>query len=200
MKRRTLLSFIPSALIGMLSFKVKAEDAHVEFGEMNVALDAVSAIPDSVMLGDLILCAVDGVVYKTIESTVRGEITFYNKKGQIHRDGDLPAIMRRDGYCSWFKNGVCHRDNGPAVIHSDGRKEWLKNGICHREDGPAIVDPCGVREWYFNGNRHREDGPAIEDDKFPAFTQWFYKGHRFFVCDLESFRELIAPCKARGFV
>ena len=54
-----------------------------------------------------------------------------NSEGQIHRDGDLPAIIESDGYCAWYQNGLRHRDNNlPAVIWPDNFCDWYIHGVC----------------------------------------------------------------------
>jgi hypothetical protein len=41
--------------------------------------------------------------------------------GQLHRDGDQPAIIYRDGSKSWYKNGEKYRDSDdPVEKRSDG--------------------------------------------------------------------------------
>ena len=66
-----------------------------------------------------------------------GTQKFYNEKGQIHRDNDLPAIIRADGYKAWYQNGKLHRDNDkPAVIGAAGYQHWYQNGnFIKRERG-----------------------------------------------------------------
>ena len=52
-----------------------------------------------------------------------------NDLGQLHRDGDKPAIIWADGGRRWYKNGELHRDGDkPAVISASGTKLWYKNG------------------------------------------------------------------------
>lgn len=52
---------------------------------------------------------------------------YWFKNGKLHRDTDLPALIRADGSQYWFRKGKFHRDNLPAVIHPDGSQEWYKN-------------------------------------------------------------------------
>ena len=56
-------------------------------------------------------------------------ITEYYKDGVLHRDGDLPAVISARGDLEYYKNGRRHRDNGPAVIRKDGVCSWYKNGV-----------------------------------------------------------------------
>ena len=57
-----------------------------------------------------------------------GHLYWRNKNGELHRDGDKPAVIYAYGYLGWFQNGERHRSCGPAVIRSDGRNEWWING------------------------------------------------------------------------
>jgi hypothetical protein len=89
------------------------------------------------------------------------------KKGEFHRDRDLPAIIEyyEDGqtsYQEWYKKGVLHRDGAlPAYIgYNNGKiscQQWYKKGVYHRDgDLPAYVgyDSNGqisYQQWYKNG-------------------------------------------------
>lgn len=80
----------------------------------------------------------------------KGEEWWYNM-GILHRDGDEPAVIRKE-MKMWVKNGVCSRDNDlPAIILTKGDKYWYKNGDLHRENGPAIIRPDGTEEFWING-------------------------------------------------
>jgi len=49
-----------------------------------------------------------------------GSQTWY-QNGLLHRDNDLPAIIRKNGSLFWYQNGQLHRDfNRPAIIDSNG--------------------------------------------------------------------------------
>lgn len=50
---------------------------------------------------------------------------WFNEKGLIHRDGDLPAEVAPDGYCVYYKEGLKHRIHGWAVVR-EGRKQGVK--------------------------------------------------------------------------
>ena len=52
--------------------------------------------------------------------------TEYYKNGVLHRDGDLPAVISARGDLEYWKNGRRHRDNGPAIIRKDGVCSWYK--------------------------------------------------------------------------
>ena len=56
-------------------------------------------------------------------------ITEYYKNGVLHRDGDFPAVISARGDLEYWKNGRRHRDNGPAIIRKDGVCSWYKNGV-----------------------------------------------------------------------
>lgn len=65
---------------------------------------------------------------------VFGTSVWRNKKETIHRSGDNPAIITREGSMMWYKNGKCHRDNDkPAIIYASGEKEWHVNGKIIKE-------------------------------------------------------------------
>ena len=53
----------------------------------------------------------------------------YYKNGVLHRDGDLPAVISARGDLEYWKKGKRHRDNGPAIIRKDGVCSWYKNGV-----------------------------------------------------------------------
>lgn len=55
---------------------------------------------------------------------------FWMKKGLLHRDNDMPAIIYQNGTRCWFWNGKQHRGNNlPAVEYLNGEKEWWVDGI-----------------------------------------------------------------------
>ena len=65
----------------------------------------------------------------------KGTQRFYNEKGQLHRDNDLPAIIRVSGTQLWYQNDKLHRDNDmPAIVRANGNKHWYKNGIRYTVD------------------------------------------------------------------
>ena len=67
------------------------------------------------------------VDYKDGGWKIGDKITYYNNKGELHRD-DGPAAIYPNGTEFWLKNGSLHRDDGPAVIRADGSKEYFLNG------------------------------------------------------------------------
>src|SRR5688572_12748152 len=83
---------------------------------------------------------------------------WYDEKGQLHRDNDLPAMSRDELLC-WYQHGKLHRENDkPAVIDREGCQEWWFEDKLHREgDKPAVIDPStSLAEWYVNGEKIRE--------------------------------------------
>ena len=88
---------------------------------------------------------------------------FWYNNDLLHRDDDLPAIIRADGTQYWFINGKSHRDNDlPAIINANGTQCWYINGKCHRDnDLPAVIKANGTQYWYINGKCHRLYKPAI---------------------------------------
>jgi hypothetical protein len=106
---------------------------------------------------------------------------FYFQYNMLHRDDDLPAIIRANGDKEWYIEDNRERvdDDLPTVIRANGDKEWYKdNMMCRiiKENGdqiwyvdgkigrdnikkrfdsdisqPAIIRANGDREWYNNG-------------------------------------------------
>lgn len=76
-------------------------------------------------------------------------ITVHYLNGQIHRDGDLPAIYTFEGdvfpergehFIEFYKHGKLHRENNkPAIInfyYGELRaKHWYVNGLEHNDNG-----------------------------------------------------------------
>lgn len=88
--------------------------------------------------------------------TIHKNKTFYTKKGNLHRDGNLPAVEYADGRKEYWKNGKRHRDGDlPAVDCADGTKEWWQNGKLHRDgDLPAIEWADGYKEYWKGGVKY----------------------------------------------
>lgn len=64
----------------------------------------------------------------------------YLKNGLPHRDGDLPAEIRPDGYQAWYKNGESFREgNKPDIINNNSLDNSYEKGR--------------VRTYVINGNR-----------------------------------------------
>jgi hypothetical protein len=83
-----------------------------------------------------------------------GTQEWYNE-GELHRDGDLPAIILADGDQWWYKKGKFHRDGDlPAIIHGNGKQEWFKEGKRHRDgDLPAVIYANGDQYWFKEGRQ-----------------------------------------------
>jgi hypothetical protein len=88
----------------------------------------------------------------TMTIDINGSKIWKNKKGEIHRDNDLPAIEYYNGTKVWYQYGKRHRDNDlPAIEFIDGTKEWYQYGKRHRDNGkPAFVAFNGNKEWFIN--------------------------------------------------
>ena len=56
-------------------------------------------------------------------------------------------------YTEWRLNGQLHREGDkPAVIYASGTKYWLWHGKCHREgDKPSMIYADGTKLWYIHG-------------------------------------------------
>jgi len=79
------------------------------------------------------------------------------RNGQLHGEGDLPAIVWANGDRVWYRNGLRHREGDlPALIGGNGDQVWSRNGQLHRKgegDPPAVVCADGTQQWYLNGVR-----------------------------------------------
>jgi len=107
-------------------------------------------------------------------------IEYRLSNGNLHRE-DGPAIEHTEGSKFHYFNGNLHREGDlPAVEYSNGTKEWRIHGKLHREDGPAFegLNGNGHKEWWIEGKLHREDGPAIE--KPNGFKEWWIAGEKVF--------------------
>jgi hypothetical protein len=56
-----------------------------------------------------------------------------NSKGQFHRIGG-PAIVRSNGYQSYWVEGKRHRLDGPAIIRPNGTWEYWVDDIQYTEE------------------------------------------------------------------
>jgi len=78
----------------------------------------------------------------------------WHGNGQLHREGDLPAVIYANGGHAWYQNGQVHREGDlPAFIDGKGYQAWYRHGKRHREgeeDPPAVIYPDGRQEWYLN--------------------------------------------------
>jgi hypothetical protein len=108
---------------------------------------------------------------------------FWYRDGKLHRDGDLPAVIRANEHC-WFdcwnyhlyndlpamklahfqyKNGKYNLENELTVIIENGKQFWYEHGKLNRDGNlPEEICPDGSQCWYKHGNIHRDgDLPAI---------------------------------------
>ncbi len=105
-----------------------------------------------------------------------GDVYWLNANGELHRDGDLPAIENPDGSKAWYRNGQRHRDGDlPAIEDADGSKLWCQNGLLSRDgDLPATEYADGSKEWWVNGifqYRISPDGTRANGLP-PKFSWW----------------------------
>ncbi len=71
--------------------------------------------------------------------------------GQLHREGDLPAVITSLGDCEWWVHGKRHREGGyPAVLRHDGYMECWENGV---RVSPVPCGHGGGSEEYFSMQR-----------------------------------------------
>lgn len=96
-------------------------------------------------------------------AAVRGEIGSapcieYVLFNQLHRGGDLPAVIWTDGTCEWYRYGKRHRDNDMPAIVNPVCQTWCQNGTIHRNhDLPAMIAADGRQWWLQHGWLHRDN-------------------------------------------
>lgn len=102
------------------------------------------------------------------------------QNGKLHRDNDLPAVIRTNGDQEWYQNDQLHRDNDLPAIIQNGDQLWYKHGVIHRDnDLPAFVWANGYQGWYQDGLLHRENGlPAIIYMNGTK-KRWYYLGYNY---------------------
>lgn len=89
--------------------------------------------------------------------------------------GKLYQVVEYKNFTKWFYEGKLHREGDkPAIIYKNGTQEWYIKGLLHREnDKPAIIRNNGFEEWYLNGARHRSFGkPAIKSSNFLDYFEF----------------------------
>ena len=71
---------------------------------------------------------------------------FYIKQNRLHRDSDLPALIRDNSVTEWFVNGIRHRDdNKPAIIRNYGLCEYFIHGI--RQSSPVKTNQLESEDY-----------------------------------------------------
>ena len=76
---------------------------------------------------------------KYFDGPIKGTEIWYNKDCQIHRENDLPAMIKPNGAKYWYFNGKQFRENGkPTVEDPQGAIKWYSSGKFSKSDGPAI--------------------------------------------------------------
>lgn len=99
----------------------------------------------------------------------------------IHRDNDLPALIRTDGSQYWLQHGRYHREGDlPAVIWANGDQEWRINGRLHREGNkPTTINSDGsIQEYWVHDQLHSLLTPA-------DYNGWYL----WYLNDLQYFRD-----------
>ncbi len=110
------------------------------------------------------------------------EIDGDNSRYILHREGNQPAVIKRNGCKEYWINGVFIgeiRKNGDELwydenhqLHREGdlpasitsyEQVWYKHGKIHREaDQPAVIKSDGTQVWYKDGALYRNaDQPVI---------------------------------------
>ena len=60
-------------------------------------------------------------------------------EGELHRDGDLPALIYPEGSKEWWVHGQLHREGGPAVELVNGKREWWLRGVEQRPPAEYVA-------------------------------------------------------------
>jgi len=58
---------------------------------------------------------------------------WYDEDDNLHRDGDLPAVIEKAGSLSWLFHGRLHRIGGPAIICMNGDSLWYIDGKQYKD-------------------------------------------------------------------
>lgn len=75
-----------------------------------------------------------------------GTRMWFDSKGELHRDGDMPAIVFDDGSMSWRRHGKFHRDgNQPAHVMADGSQQWFTDNVFQHRVQVTNFDADSVR-------------------------------------------------------
>ena len=65
---------------------------------------------------------------KNLYKRYKDRIEYYNKKGELHRENNQPAVHYFDGNDFYFVNGKLHNEKGPAITWWDNSSEFYLNG------------------------------------------------------------------------
>ena len=109
-----------------------------------------------------------------------GTVEYRNEEGDLHRDGDQPAVICAKGIRRWYKNGKQHRDGDrPAMIWANKVKIWFQNGKIHRDgDLPALASVCGDKEWYMDDRPYTpKKRNGLYEDRVADLLDYHYLGN-----------------------
>ena len=74
---------------------------------------------------------------------------WYNDSNEIHRDGDLPAMLYTDGTKVYYQHGQIHRlGDLPAIETSANKEYWSRNLINRQDNKPSIIMMNGTEHFY----------------------------------------------------
>lgn len=109
-----------------------------------------------------VLHRTDGPAVVEIDENGTAILEEYLVDGMHHRDGGLPAVVRRS-----HQRRVT--EGGPVDAYTVIEQAWFYCGHLHRDDDlPAIVSRPGLGhvqlEWYTRGSKHRPAGGPAEID------------------------------------
>jgi len=90
-----------------------------------------------------------------------------NKFNTWHKLKEPPPEIDTGGNKHWYnKDGQLHREGGPAVIWKNGSEFWYKNNLLHREDGPATITTSLDRGLYFKDRAQAPDKRNFKQGRY----------------------------------
>jgi hypothetical protein len=92
----------------------------------------------------------------------------WHRFGNLHREGDNPAIIFSDGECRWMINDRLHRDYYPAIIKANPQcLVFFKNGEIYYPDRNTVKKIKSSEKFKSDWQRVQH----IRADPF-AFERW----------------------------
>ena len=89
---------------------------------------------------------------------------WYDDKGRLHRENDLPAIEYKKGDKEWCFNGRTHRETGPAIECTNGDRYWYLDGKSYPEHdfNAEMAKRKAAKQASCNGKLVEIDGRKYE--------------------------------------
>ena len=101
--------------------------------------------------------------------TWRVRLEWRDSQGNLHREGDLPAVIYTNGTQKWYQHGQLHRKHDrPAIIDESKTRSpslfWYQYGQPFREeDRPNVILSNGTQQWCKKDNDpNQDDHPYLQ--------------------------------------